>query len=44
MEYAMDNGARVINCSYGGPSFVDLEKDMLSRLGEQGILGRVCSR
>ena len=42
MEYAMNNGARVINCSYGGPSFVDSEKDMLSRLGEQGILA-VCA-
>ncbi len=42
MEYAMENGARVINCSYGGPSFVDSEKDMLSLLGDQGILA-VCA-
>ncbi len=42
MEYAMENGARVINCSYGGPSSVDSEKEMLSLLGEQGILA-VCA-
>ena len=42
MEYAMENGARVINCSYGGGFSVDSEKERLSLLGEQGILA-VCA-
>jgi len=42
MEYAMENGARIINCSYGGPEFVQSEKEMFSLLGDQGILA-VCA-
>jgi subtilisin family serine protease len=42
MQYAMENDARVINCSYGGGSSVVSEKDMLSLLGDQGILA-VCA-
>ncbi len=42
MQYAMENGARVINCSYGGDAYVGSEKDMLSLLGAQGILA-VCA-
>ena len=42
LDYARENGARVINCSYGGSAFEDTEYDTLSMLKDQGILA-VCA-
>ncbi len=43
MEYAMDNGARVINCSYGGAAFVYSERELLLQLGAQKGMLAVCA-
>lgn len=36
--YAVDNGARVINCSFGGPAFSRSQYDAFSYADENGVL------
>ena len=38
VEYAIDNGAHVVNASFGGPQFSFAESRGISRLAEEGIL------
>ncbi len=38
LAYAVDNGARVINCSFSGTSYSQLEYDALSYADQQGVL------
>jgi subtilisin family serine protease len=38
VEYAVDNGARIINCSFGGPAFSEFQYDALSYADEKGVL------
>lgn len=42
LDYAAANGARVINCSYGGSQYSPIEYNQLKAIGEQGILA-VCA-
>jgi len=37
-QYALDNGARVVNCSFGGPGFDPIEYLVLTNLRNAGIL------
>ncbi len=37
-DYARENGAQIINASYGGPSFLNAELQALTRLRDAGIL------
>ncbi|MDP9140791.1 MAG: S8 family serine peptidase, partial [Pseudomonadota bacterium] len=37
-DYARENGAQIINASYGGPSFLNSELQALTRLRDAGIL------
>ena len=38
VEYAVDNGARIINCSFGGPAFSRSQYDAFSYADEKGVL------
>jgi subtilisin family serine protease len=38
IDYAVDNGARVINASFGKPTYSQLEFDALARAQEAGVL------
>jgi subtilisin family serine protease len=37
-EYARSNGARIVNASYGGPSFSQAEFEAIRALGDAGVL------
>ncbi len=37
-EYARLNGARIVNASYGGPSYSQAEFDAINRLAQAGVL------
>lgn len=38
VEYAVDNGARIINCSFGGPAFSTSQYKIFSYADEKGVL------
>ena len=38
VEYAIDNGAHIVNASFGGPQFSFAESQGIRRLAEEGIL------
>ncbi|MFW6373489.1 MAG: S8 family serine peptidase [Thermodesulfobacteriota bacterium] len=38
IEYAVDNGARIINCSFGGPSPSQFQRDAFRYADENGVL------
>lgn len=38
MSYALAMGAKIINCSYGGSAYNQIEKNRIANLGSQGIL------
>jgi len=38
MTYAVDNGARIINCSFGGPSGSQSLRDMIAYADQKGVL------
>ena len=38
VEYAVDNGARIINCSFGGPSPSQFQRDAFSYANDNGVL------
>lgn len=38
LQFARDNGARVVNASFGGPSYTRTEFDAISALNDAGIL------
>lgn len=38
LEYARDNGARIINASFGGPLFSQIEADLIASLAADDIL------
>ncbi len=38
VEYAVNNGARIINCSFGGPSASPGQKDIFEKAGQEGVL------
>lgn len=38
VTYAVDNGARIINCSFGGPAFSRSQYDAFSYADENGVL------
>lgn len=42
LQYAMDHGARIVNCSFGGSVFSDLEYAAFGELKDAGILA-VCA-
>ena len=42
LDYARENGARIVNCSFGGPDRSDLEQDAFQRLQDAGII-TVCA-
>ncbi len=42
MQYAMDNGARIVNCSFGGEGYDESEKAEIAKLMDADIL-TVCS-
>jgi subtilisin family serine protease len=38
LDYARDQGARIVNCSFGGPTYSESEYQAIQRLGDQGAL------
>lgn len=38
IEYAVDNGAKIINCSFGGGSFSQFTYDMINYANQNGVL------
>jgi len=42
IDYARDNGARIVNCSFGGETYDDIEYDAFADLKQAGILA-VCA-
>lgn len=38
VSYAVDNGAKIINCSFGGAGYSSSQFEMFKRAGEQGCL------
>ncbi len=38
IEYAVDNGAKIINCSFGGPNYSSFEYDVIDYANKHGVL------
>ena len=38
IEYAVDNGARIVNCSFGGPSFSQAQYEAIAAAHRAGVL------